>query len=149
MSESYREAYASRAKYQTINDMASKAFRVAAVRHRVDMLLRQQTEAMMRDSIAIRRHVFAGLLKESTGAEKASDRISALVSLGKIDIVGMFREIHGIERIEDRPPEVIEAELREKLAPLLITSNAPLTQSIAGEDPPGDQEERSDSPEQG
>jgi hypothetical protein len=91
------------------------------VRERVEVLLKQQTDNMMRDSVAIRRHVFSGLMAESINKEsKASERISALLALGKIDMVGMFREIHGVERIDDRPPEIIEQELRAKLAPLLV-----------------------------
>ena len=57
---------------------------------------------MMRDSVAIRRHVFSRLLAESQNmASKASERISALVALGKIDIVGMFRGVHAVERRQD------------------------------------------------
>jgi hypothetical protein len=121
LSDAYREAYNSSGKYQTVNNSASRLWSNPMVRERVEVLLKQQTDNMMRDSVAIRRHVFSGLMAESINKEsKASERISALLALGKIDMVGMFREIHGVERIDDRPPEIIEQELRAKLAPLLV-----------------------------
>ena len=62
------------------------------------MLLKEQEAAMHRDSVAIRRHVFSGLMKESRNEQaKPSERIAALIALGKIDLVSMFREVRTIE----------------------------------------------------
>ena len=83
------------------------------------MLLKQHEAAMVRDSVAIRRHVFSGLMKESRNEEaKPSERIAALVALGKIDIVSMFREVRSIEDRTERRPDEVEAELRSKLREL-------------------------------
>ena len=120
LSDAYREAYHSQGSAKTINDSASKLWSRPEIRQRVEALCQEQSQRMMRDSVAIRRHVFSRLLAESQNmASKASERISALVALGKIDIVGMFREVHAVERRQDRPPAEIEAELRSKMAQFL------------------------------
>ena len=119
-SDAYRESYSSSGNAATINGSASRLWRRPEIRARVEELCQQQSSMMMRDAVAIRRHVFSRLLAESQNmASKASERISALVALGKIDIVGMFREVHAVERLSDRPPAEIEAELRSKMAQFL------------------------------
>jgi hypothetical protein len=119
LSESYRQSYSPRGKASTVNVAASKLGQLAKVRHRVEVLLKQQEAAMHRDAVAIRRHVFSGLMKESRNEEaKASERISALIALGKIDVVGMFREVRLVEERSERPPEEVERVLRDKLREL-------------------------------
>ena len=74
---------------------------------------------MHRDAVAIRRHVFSRLMSESRDmTSKASERISALIALGKIDVVSMFREVRTIESGMERNPEEVETELRSKLREL-------------------------------
>ena len=120
LSAAYREAYNSLGSSKTVNDSASKLWARPEIRQRVEALCQEQSQRMIRDSVAIRRHVFSHLLAESQNmASKASERISALVALGKIDIVGMFREVRAVERLSDRPPAEIEAELRSKMAQFL------------------------------
>ena len=121
LSDSYREAYASTGNANTVNQSASKLWSNPKVWQRVEDLCRQASNAMMRDSVAIRRHVFSRLLAESQDMRsKPSERISALLALGRIDTVGMFRELHAVERLSDRPPEEIERELNDKLNQFLI-----------------------------
>jgi hypothetical protein len=120
LSDCYREAYSSVGNYKTVNDMASKIWSNPLIRQRVETLCEQQSAMLLRDSIAIRRHIFRRLLAESQSSEnRGSERIAALALLGKIDSVGMFREIHSLERVEDRPPELIAEELQAKLAQFL------------------------------
>ena len=74
----------------------------------------------MRDAIAIRKHVFEGLIRESTeGNGTASSRVRALELLGKIDIVAMFREIKEVEHHDVRKSPEIEDELRSRLRALM------------------------------
>src|SRR4029079_12958170 len=86
LSDSYREAYASTGNANTVNQSASKLWSNPKVWQRVEDLCRQVINAMMRDSVAIRRHVFSRLLAESQDMRsKPSERISALLALGRID----------------------------------------------------------------
>jgi hypothetical protein len=120
LSEAYRDSHGSKGNVSTVNNAASRLWSRPEMRHRVEMLLKEQEKAMMRDAVEIRRHVFSGLLAESKSMKnKGSERIAALIALGKIDMVGMFRELHGVERTEDRSAADIEQELREKLGVFL------------------------------
>lgn len=120
LSAAYRATYSAGGKASTINVSASTLMKNPKVRDRVEMLLKQQEQAMHRDAVAIRRHVFGGLMTESRNTKaKPSERIAALVALGKIDIVSMFREVRTVEDRTERKPEEVEAELRSKLRELL------------------------------
>lgn len=119
LSDAYRHSYAANGKAVTINVAASKLASQAKVRLRIDALLKQMEATMHRDAVAIRRHVFAGLMRESRDMEaKASERISALVALGKIDVVGMFREVRVVEAGPERSADEVERDLRVKLREL-------------------------------
>lgn len=119
LSDAYRASYAAGGKPSTINASASQLAKQAKIHHRIEMLLKEQEVTMHRDAVAIRRHVFSGLLKESRReTAKPSERISALIALGKIDLVSMFREQRTIEDRMERKPEEVEAELRSKLREL-------------------------------
>jgi hypothetical protein len=119
LSDAYRKTYKAGGKSSTVNVSASKLAKMPKVRTRIDGLLAEQEVAMHRDAVAIRRHVFSGLLKESRNEEaRASERISALIALGKIDVVSMFREVRTIDQGNERKPEEVEAELRTKLREL-------------------------------
>lgn len=88
---------------------------------RLHALGEQAVEAISFNSDAIRKHVLTGLIKESKN-EKASAtaRVQALVWLGKVDTVGMFRERTEVMAADNRKPEEIEVELREKLRKMLM-----------------------------
>lgn len=119
LSDAYRRSYAANGKAGTINVAASKLASLAKVKLRVEALLKQIEATMHRDSVAIRRHVFSGLMKESRDPKaKASERISALIALGKIDVVGMFREVRVMEASPERSPDEVEHDLRVKLREL-------------------------------
>ncbi len=116
LSQAYRDAYQSEGNFRTVNQSASRLWAKPEIRARVEGLLQEQSTRMLRDSVSIRRHVLSRLLAESQDMKnKGSERISALIALGKIGSVGMFKEIGSVERLTDRPPEEIERELRAKL----------------------------------
>lgn len=119
LSEAYRGSYASQGKPTTIHQAASKLASQAKVRLRIEALLKQIEATLHRDSVAIRRHVFSGLMSESRNDKaKPSERITALIALGKIDVVGMFRETKLEAPVLERDPEDVERELRDKLREL-------------------------------
>jgi len=119
LSDAYRGTYSSRGKASTVNVSASQLAKTPKIHNRIEVLLKQQEMAMHRDAVAIRRHVFAGLMRESRNeTARPSERISALIALGKIDVVSMFREVRSIEDRTERKPEEVEAELRSKLREL-------------------------------
>jgi hypothetical protein len=119
LSDAYRATYSAHGKATTINVSASKLAKNPNVRARIEALLKQAEAAMHRDSVAIRRHVFSGLMRESRDMTlKGSERISALIALGKIDVVSMFREVHAALPTDERRPEEVEHELRSKLREL-------------------------------
>jgi hypothetical protein len=119
LSDAYRATYRAGGKPASINVSASKLAKNAKVRSRIEALLKQAEASMHRDSVAIRRHVFSGLMKESRNeTAKPSERISALIALGKIDVVGMFRDVHTVQALDERRPEEVENELRSKLREL-------------------------------
>jgi hypothetical protein len=124
LSEAYRETYKAGGKTTSVNVSASKLAKNSKVKSRIEALLQAQEAAMHRDSVAIRRHVFSSLMRESRDmSSKPSERISALIALGKIDIVSMFREVRAIEDRTERRPEEVEAELRAKLRQLFQPSD--------------------------
>jgi hypothetical protein len=119
LSAAYRATYSAGGKSSTVNVSASKLMKQDKIKHRVEMLLTEQEKAMHRDAVAIRRHVFSGLMKESRREDaKPSERIAALIALGKIDLVSMFREVRSVEDRTERRPEEVELELRSKLREL-------------------------------
>lgn len=119
LSDAYRATYRAGGKAASINVSASKLAKHAKVRTRIEGLLKQAEASMHRDAVSIRRHVFSGLMKESRNDEaKPSERIAALIALGKIDVVSMFREVHTALVPDERRPEEVETELRSKLREL-------------------------------
>lgn len=116
-SEAYRLAYnAEGMKPESIHSEASRVANVPAVSSRIRELIGEVHDQMIRDGVAIRRHVLTNLLRESTDMKhgNASSRIRALELLGKSDVVGLFNEPkEAKERSTD--PAKLEAELKEKL----------------------------------
>lgn len=119
LSDAYRATYRAGGMAKSVNEAASRLAKNGKVKARLDELLKQVEASMHRDSVAIRRHVFGGLMKESRNEEaKPSERIAALIALGKIDVVSMFREVHTALIPDERRPEEVEVELRSKLREL-------------------------------
>lgn len=108
---------------------AAELMALPKIKDRLASLLKQQEREMMRDAIAIRKHVFEGLIKESGDMKSpATARIRALELLGKIDIVSMFKEIKEVEIHDIRKAPDIEDELRSKLRALMSPVHRQTTQ---------------------
>lgn len=104
----------------TTYNAASDLAQMPKIVDRLAYLYKEQEKRMMRDAVAIRRHVFQGLIKESENEKNpAAARVRALELLGKIDIVSMFKDRTEVEIHDNRKPEDIENELKDKLRKLL------------------------------
>lgn len=124
LSDSYRAAYdAEGMKDASIQSEASKLLDNPRVASRVKVLIDRANEKHEVDAARIRRHVMDRLLMESVDMKSpANARIAALVALGRVDVVGMFKEQKGKE--EER---MDTDKLKDKLATLLkeMTGIAP------------------------
>lgn len=126
LSDAYRASYnADTMAVNTIHNAASDLAKQPRIQARVQQLLKEQERLMLRDSIAIRRHVFSGLMRESEVSELSSpmSRLKALELLGKIDIVSMFKERSEATIVDERKPEDLQAELRDRLKALMGKPN--------------------------
>jgi len=130
-SDAYRIAYgAENQKPETIWTEASKLASHPMVSQRVMMLLAEQERAMLKDRVKLQTHVLSGLLAESQREEsRASERIAALVALGKTNVVGLYKE-EDVGDKKGRKVEEIEAELRQRMADLIPALNKPRTDKL-------------------
>lgn len=139
LSDSYRKAYNSRTTNSTtVQNTASNLYALPKVKRRVEDLLNEVSKDMHRDTVSIRRHVFDGLVKESRNMKaKPSERIAALIALGKIDIVGMFRDKGLPDRGKELMPDELEKELRDRFreffGKLLPSPNKGTEEALASE----------------
>jgi hypothetical protein len=131
-SDAYRTAFdCSKAKPETIWNDASKLASKPEVSARVAGLLQEQERAMLKDRVRLQMHVLSGLLTESQNDKsRASERIAALVALGKTNVVGLYKDDAG-DPAKGRKAEDIEAELRSKMAELVGIGSAQKQRSIA------------------
>lgn len=116
-SDAYRTCYnVKTSNLTTINTTASQLMANPKIANRVKALLVAAEERMMRDGVLLRKHVIKGLMKESVNEDaKPAERIRALELIGKIDVVSMFKDRVEERTVDNRKPEDIEAELRQKL----------------------------------
>jgi len=97
---------------------ASKLIDNPRVATRVKALVDAANEKHLIDVVRVRRHIMDRLLEESMDMESpASARISALGLLGKVDVIGIFKETKEAKREED-DPVVLKDKLRKALAEL-------------------------------
>ena len=124
LSDAYRKAYTTKGRPNTIHRAASKLMTNIRVHSRIEALLKNIESHMHRDAVSIRRHVFNGLMEESRNVKaKPSERISAFIALGKIDVVSMFREMPPDKQVIERDPAIIELELRDRLRALFHSAD--------------------------
>lgn len=99
LADAYRGSYNAEGMVESsIYSEASKLMDNPRVAARIKALMAQANERHQVDAARIRRHVMDGLLRESvdfSDKSNASARIKALVALGNVDVVGMFREQKG------------------------------------------------------
>lgn len=122
-SDAYRKNYdAGKMSQNVIWSEASKLMSNPRVKKYIQHATRELNEKhLAMDAKLIRRHVFGKLMEESTNKKSsAAARIRALELLGKMDIVGMFKDKPEGAKTNAKPEE-LEEQLREKLAAYLGT----------------------------
>ena len=122
LADAYRASYdVEDAKPASIYSDASKLMDRPLVAQRIRALLEDRyNKSLMHNVKAIRQHIFDRLMIESMDMKsQASARIRAVELLGKVDIVGMFRENIEAKPADQRKPDDIEQEIRARLAALL------------------------------
>lgn len=120
--EAYREAYDAEDMSQaSIWNSANALMNNRLVADRVKALIdERKSQSLLADAAFVRQYVFDKLMEESSKAgNSANARIKALELLGKVDVVGMFKERAEVESKRSRTPEEVEAELGEKLSKLM------------------------------
>lgn len=126
LADAYRSSYdASRMSDGSIYSEASRLMDNPAIAARAKGLMsRRQEKTLALDAMRIRRHVFDRLMVESVSDESPpSARIRALELLGKIDVVGMFKEHKGQSDDIERMDEVeLQSRLREMLGRMIDIS---------------------------
>jgi hypothetical protein len=116
-SEAYRRVYSTEGmKPATVFSSASKLIDVPHVKARVKALINAKRDRHEIDAARVRRHVYERLMLESLDdGSQASARIRALELLGKIDVVGMFKEMKGPPKEEEGDAAMLEERLRSAL----------------------------------
>ena len=120
LAASYRAAYdADSMSAAAIHNEASKLMDHPGIAMRVNALLRQRQAVEQHDAGRIRRHVIERLHLESINEDSPpAARVRALELLGKLDVVGAFRERVATEQAEAAPADLaatLEARLRAVL----------------------------------
>lgn len=100
----------------TVHVEASKLMDNPKISHRLQVLLEEQQERMLRDGVRLKQHVMRRLVEESeVNAElktTAMSRLRALELLGKTNIVRIFAEEREGEK---KDAAEIERELMDKI----------------------------------
>jgi len=112
LAAAYRAAYdAEGMSPAAIHVAACRLMDNAAVALRVNALVQAKQASASLDAARIRRHVIDRLHAESTDPDSPpAARVRALELLGKLDVVGAFRE-----RVATEPPEAAPADLAATL----------------------------------
>lgn len=122
MADAYRNAYdTENMKLGSIYTAASLLMDRPAVAQRVKAILEDRyNKSLIHNVKHVRQHVFDRLMIESIDPKSPpSARIQAVVWLGKVDVVGMFKENMEAETTDKRKVEDIEKEIRARLTALL------------------------------
>ena len=118
LAAAYRAAYdAEDMKLSSIYTTASQLMDRPAVAQRIKWILDDRYNRSLIHNVAhVRQHVFDRLMAESMDSKSpAMARIQATVWLGKVDIVGMFKEKAEVTVTDKRDVETIEEELKAKM----------------------------------
>jgi hypothetical protein len=121
LAASYRAAYdAANMSQAAIHVEACKLMALPAVAQRVNALVRDRQAKTSHDAARIRAHVIERLHAESTDPDNPpAARVRALELLGKLDVVGAFRErVVATEQAEAAPADLaatLEARLKAVL----------------------------------
>jgi len=120
LSDAYRGAYnTANMKTTTINRSASDLMDNQHVAARINSLLQVKESNYLHDAARLRRFVLEGLQDVASSTDSTpSARVSALVALGKVDVVSMFREIKEVST-DNKSAEQLKREIEEKLTRFL------------------------------
>jgi hypothetical protein len=118
---SYRAAYdAANMAPATVHAEACRLMANPVIAARVNQLVMERQAKTSLDAARIRQHVIERLHAESTDPDSPpAARVRALELLGKLDVVGAFRERVATEPAEAAPADLaatLEAKLRAMLA---------------------------------
>lgn len=122
LADAYRNSYDTEdMKLSSIYDAASKLMDRPAVAQRIKAILEDRYHKSLIHNVRhVRQHVFDRLMAESMDPKSPpSARINAVVWLGKVDVVGMFKENIEATVTSPRTSDDIETEIRTRLAALL------------------------------
>ena len=117
----YRAAYdAANMAPATVHNEACKLMARPEIAARVNELVRQRHASASLDAARIKAHVIERLHLESINEDSPpAARVRALELLGKLDVVGAFRERVATEQAEAAPADLaatLEAKLKAMLA---------------------------------
>ena len=120
LAQAYREAYdASNMTAASIYAEASRLMANPLIASRVNALVAQRQVSSSLDSARIRQHVIESLHRESNDpTNPSSTRVRALELLGKLDVVGMFRDRAVVESDHAQASDLSEV-LQARLQALL------------------------------
>jgi hypothetical protein len=121
LAASYRAAYdAANMSPATIHAEACRLMANPLIAARINALVQARQASASHDAARIRRHVIERLHAESTDPDNPpAARVRALELLGKLDVVGAFRERVATEQAEAAPADLaatLEARLKALLA---------------------------------
>jgi hypothetical protein len=118
MSDSYRESYGtSRMSKKTINEAASRLEATSKVQARVQQLMTQKDQALIRSEVGLRQKVLNKLeLFMETATTQDTAKIRSAELLGKS--IGLFKDVIEDSRNVSKSPEELTAILEDKLASL-------------------------------
>jgi len=81
-----------------------------------DLLAVRYEKSMLKDSQRLRQIIFDGLMDEAQNADNsASARLKAFELMGKIDVVGLFKERNEVEHTNNTSSEELAETLKGKL----------------------------------
>ena len=124
MAASYREAYdAEDMKPSSIHNAASLLMDRPQVAQRINAILEDRyNKSLIHNVKHVRQHVFDVLMDESMNRKNPpSVRVQAAVWLGKVDVVGMFKENIEATMTEKRTADEITEEIKLRLAKYLAS----------------------------
>lgn len=121
LAASYRAAYdAGAMSAAAIHNEASKLMDHPGIAVRVNVLVRERQAKTSHDAARIRQHVIERLHVEATDPDNPpAVRVRSLELLGKLDVVGMFKDRAAVEQAEPTAGDItatLEARLKALLA---------------------------------
>ena len=141
--EAYKEAYGAEGKNANlIGTMASDLDRHPAIVARIGQLTAERMKNSSLLGLLGPEFVTDGLMRLAMTANKESTKLGALIALGKVAGIDLFRETTRVERV-DRTAEDVDRELKAKLQALMngmtidgTASNVPASQPAAAKPTP-------------